>query len=898
MARTSLKRLLLGATTLGFSLSASVAAIAADATDQKINDPRDHSPAVNCVQSTHSGQKRYAEELGTLAAFGCATQDNDPDRAEDESTVILSATETDNGGDDGGGDDGGGDDGGGDDGGGDTTTQSSSLVYGGVVNIPTDEEGSPAIDEVDSLASVTIGTTDPDNADRPAVVDLRIADGLVDNGSGEAGALDVTVLDAINGDGTGEGATGTELDGVLKIGAENAPGGATPPENIDGIAEVNLGTDPDPAGFNAVQVDTFNDEIAEIGHVTVGDGLFDENLALQDGDLGTELIGIDLGGDPTFNENDNVAQVTLDNPAFDDLGEALGIDYVDVVNPPIEGEEPGLNTLIDIGGNPDGALAPLVGVFQPDEGGEPGDPPVILSSSLVFAGVADLPTDEEGNPDPMALDSIASVTLGTADPETHPGRPSLVDVRVGDGLIDGGEGQEGYLGLTVLDVVNGDEQGATGTPLDGVLGIAAETPPAGVTPPEHMDGIAEVNLGTDPDMDGFNPVQANVINDETAAIGHVTVGDGVFDENLALQDGDVGSELIGIDLGEDPNFNENDNVAQVTLDNENFATLGDALGIRAIDVVTPPAEGADPGLVNLLEIDGPAEGGLAPLVDLFRPVEVVPDDGEEPTGPSTSLVYVNSNKPTVPKNEEGDKRFGGIVSLTVGTAPTDAETPHPGDKSALDVRVGHGLIGDGAGGRGYGHLIVREVQNDGSPLDGIINFNADTPPSGFLPPEAVGSVVQANLGPARNDHDFDVVDVDLENALYGGPGSQSGLGILHVLNPSEDPGLLSVLAIEGNPGAPLAPIVDVVRPAGTTTGGDDTSSVPELTTMPGIDALPGVDAIVAALPAELQGARAADAGQIMRSVDQVLGGEAAGGAGADPTTILEDTLGGVLGLLR
>lgn len=657
MKSPRLKTVLKGASAIGLvavmTSLASAPALAQNAPDrvaQKTNDPRDHVRAANCVQSAHEGQARAAERVGAFTAYSCATQESDPDRAEDEvAEAFGTGTQPggsnaggnggEGGGDNGGGDNGGGDNGGGDNGGGDEPVVSapSSLIYLSLGEGPTDEGGIPALD---SLAKITLGTEDPENAQGPALVDLRVGDGLIDDGAGGPGNLQITVLDAINGDGTDEGLTGTALDGVLGINADTPPGGVTPPENIDGLAEVNLGTDPDPEGFNAIQVNAFNDEIADIGHVTVADGWFDEGDAtLPDGDLGSELVGIDLGEDPTGNENDNTAQVTLDNAGFAALGDALGINRVNVIDPVIGPDGPSQTNLATIDGNPDGGLAPLVDLFRPADMTDPGDgdgeepptqpEPVTGPASLLRVGVADAPAGESGIPD---FDSLASVTIGSPGSEEAANQPAIVELGVGDGLLVGPEQSAQSLNITLLDALNGDgdSTGFTGTPLDGVLNVEGDVPTDQRGP--IIDGLAEANLGSDPDPDGFNAVQVDAFDDTLVPLGHVTVADGWFDEgDSTLPDGDLGSELVGVDLSGDPTINENDNTAQVTLDNENLLRLTQPLGVDSANVLNP--EYGDQRTVA--ELDGNPDGALAPVVDIFRPDALPEPDPEPDTTPDT-----------------------------------------------------------------------------------------------------------------------------------------------------------------------------------------------------------------------------------------------------------------------
>lgn len=129
MKSPRLKTVLKGASAIGLvavmtSLASapSLAQNAPDRVAQKSNDPRDHVRAANCVQSAHEGQSRAAERVGAFAAYSCATQESDPDRAEDEVAEAFgsgtvptgdSASGSGGGGEGGGGEGGGGEGGGG-----------------------------------------------------------------------------------------------------------------------------------------------------------------------------------------------------------------------------------------------------------------------------------------------------------------------------------------------------------------------------------------------------------------------------------------------------------------------------------------------------------------------------------------------------------------------------------------------------------------------------------------------------------------------------------------------------------------------------------------------------------------------------------------------------------------
>lgn len=387
-------------------------------------------------------------------------------------------------------------------------SEASSLVNAGVIRAGGAALSGGDVSEIDSLLSVSAGDpVDDESANRPALIEATVGDNFLFGEDGQADPINVTVLDAINGDGTSvpEGGTsGTPLDalldpvnagtgdpGVLGLDLSGRPFSPADPD-FDGLVEANLGTDEDPVGFNLVQVDAFDDGLTGgIGHVTVGDGLLDEGAgSIDSGDLGDNLVGVTLGPDPTGNENDNLAQVTLDNAAFGDLGDALGLRTAEVVNPDGLQTDPGLAALAGMTGPTEGALAPIVDLFRtgataPGGGGTTGPTGTPLDAVLgpladAAGGGGGTGGGTTGTPLDVLVDPLAGALGGGGG---APALPSELDPATLAALLGGGGGAGGTTG-TPLDAAidpiagalggGGGTTGPTGTPLDAVLGPLAD----------------------------------------------------------------------------------------------------------------------------------------------------------------------------------------------------------------------------------------------------------------------------------------------------------------------------------------------------------------------------------------------------------------------------------------
>lgn len=191
---------------------------------------------------------------------------------------------------------------------------SNSAAYGGTIQgtgslvaVGVGDGLSNALNDptsLDSLADVVVGT-DPNNGNKDNVAQVTALGGVTD------GALAVTVLEGIDGD------MDDPLGQVLAVDADNAPSGPGAVPSIDGIAEVNVGDDPDGQSFNVVQVDAFDDNFLPDGstglaNVAVGDGL-DEGFG--------SLVGLSIGGN-NDGEHDDLANIAL-GESFDPLAEPL-----------------------------------------------------------------------------------------------------------------------------------------------------------------------------------------------------------------------------------------------------------------------------------------------------------------------------------------------------------------------------------------------------------------------------------------------------------------------------------------------------------------------------------------------------------------------------------------------
>jgi len=231
---------------------------------------------------------------------------------------------------------GGGDNGGGGGGGGGGAGSAQSVLSVGALNPgslfggSTDNQADPNA-EVDSLLQVNVGTPDrssPD-AEGPALIEANLFDGLLTGENGEPGALQVTVLDAINGDGQLLDTTSVgpldALGGVLALGLEPGLSGFEDPENIDGLAEVNLGgNDPDgPLGFNAIQVSGPEDETGPLANAYIADGI-DDGF--------DSVVDVYAGDDPYSGENSGVVGAVVDQPQLVELLNTIGVERVTVLD--------------------------------------------------------------------------------------------------------------------------------------------------------------------------------------------------------------------------------------------------------------------------------------------------------------------------------------------------------------------------------------------------------------------------------------------------------------------------------------------------------------------------------------------------------------------------------------
>lgn len=306
-----------------------------------------------------------------------------------------------------------------------------SLFGGSTANNPS---GQP----VDSLLQVNVGTADRvgPNAEGPALIEVNLLDGLLVGENNGPGALQVTVLDAINGDGSLLDTTSTPLDilgGLLALGTDPAPAGLADVENFDGLVELNLGLDPDgTAGFNAIQGNLVGEDLA-IGHLTVGDGLddgFDTVAAVQ------------IGADPEGGENPSAATLVVDNPALVSLLNGLGINRVTVLDG-ADGGGSGLGAVANIEG-PLGQLLSPLGLGADGPGGD-GTALDLLLEPLGLAGSGMAPGTNQG------LEALVNLS------------PVLDPV---NGLLGGGLTGQGPLGA-----LTGPLQGLL-TPILGLLGGA------------------------------------------------------------------------------------------------------------------------------------------------------------------------------------------------------------------------------------------------------------------------------------------------------------------------------------------------------------------------------------------------------------------------------------------
>jgi len=305
-----------------------------------------------------------------------------------------------------------------------------ALFGGSTANNP---NGQP----IDSLLQVNVGTADRvgANAEGPALIEVNLLDGLLVGEDNGPGALQVTVLDGINGDGQLLDTVATPLDilgGLLALGTDPAPAGLADVENFDGLLELNLGMDPDGSGgFNAIQGNLVGEDLP-LAHLTVGDGLddgFDTVAAVQ------------IGADPERGENASVATLVVDNPAVASLLNGLGVDRVTVLDGP-DGAS-GLGALVNVEG-PLGQLLSPLGLGSNGAGGEG------TALDLVLA--------------PLGLDG------GSMAPGANQGLTPLVNLGPVldpvNGLLGGALTGQGPLGA-----VTGPLQGLL-TPVLGLLGGA------------------------------------------------------------------------------------------------------------------------------------------------------------------------------------------------------------------------------------------------------------------------------------------------------------------------------------------------------------------------------------------------------------------------------------------
>ena len=213
-----------------------------------------------------------------------------------------------------------------------------ALAPGSLFGGPTTNQSDPNA-EIDSLLQVNVGTADrssPD-AEGPALIEANVLDGVLTGDGNTPGALQVTVLDAINGDGTlidvADAGPLDALGGVLALGLDPLPSGFEDPGGIDGLGEINLGgEDPDgPLGFNAIQVNGVDDGLGPLANVYVADGI-DEGF--------DNAIDVYAGTDPNAGENSSVAGVVVDQPELASLLNTIGVERATV----LDGSDAGAGT--------------------------------------------------------------------------------------------------------------------------------------------------------------------------------------------------------------------------------------------------------------------------------------------------------------------------------------------------------------------------------------------------------------------------------------------------------------------------------------------------------------------------------------------------------------------------
>lgn len=352
----------------------------------------------------------------------------------------------------------------------------------------------------------------------------------------EAGALDIEDADSENACG-GDKADTDEADAVAA--------GDEPEEE-----EIDLGMDD--SGEDASEA--LSDEDEEVLS-TLSDEEADEVATLFDEDDADGTVDSDEAAPDMADDSDMAA---ADDAGDDDA--AAGGDESDMGL-----EAGGDEVAAGPGGDGDGDTAASGGdggdsaVDTADAGSDSAAPGegAPASGSLVAVGVGDGLSNAMS--DPTSLDSLADVVVGT-DPENG-NKDNVAQVTALGGVTNGGN-----LGIAVLEVINGD----TEDPLGQVLLIDADNPPAPGSVPS-IDGIAEINVGDDPDGQTFNVIQVDVVDDNflpdgSASLANVSVGDG-------LDDG-FGS-LVGISIAENNN-GENDDLANIAL-GEAFDPLAEPL---------------------------------------------------------------------------------------------------------------------------------------------------------------------------------------------------------------------------------------------------------------------------------------------------------------------------------
>lgn len=360
--------------------------------------------------------------------------------------------------------------------------------------------------EIDSVLSLSVGDPGDDAAaNRTSLVEVTLGDNFLFGEDGQSDPINITLLDAINGDGSSApegGTSGTPLDalldpvnngtgepGLLSLDLSGRPTSPADP-NFDGLVEANVGDDEDPAGFNLVQVDALDDELTGgVAQISVGDGVLDEGPGtIADGDLGDNLIGVTLGPDPTGNENDNLVQATLDNAGFADLGTALGISSIEVLNPTeLQNGTMEPATLAEINGDESGALAPLAEQFQfsdgTDTGGGETTGPTGTPLDAVLGPLADAAGGGDGGgettgPTGTPLDAVLA-PLADATASGGSGAPAL-PVALSPDQLAGLSGSNAELLSTdtlLLDpalltgLLGGGDAGVDASLLDPVLGL-------------------------------------------------------------------------------------------------------------------------------------------------------------------------------------------------------------------------------------------------------------------------------------------------------------------------------------------------------------------------------------------------------------------------------------------